>query len=266
MFIFRKDINNVGDWWSPPFKYFKFNSSDNCDLMDPNLSKIKSNVIILGGGGLGKDFFYQYINNIKKFFTRSKLITWGVGFTLYENKNKKTLLDPGKIQHKTIHKNIFEGFDLIGCRDFGLNFKNYTWLPCASCMHNDFEKFHSKTPTKKIGIYHHYRFPLKSDLVKDEDIMDNSGNDINIKLKFLSNYEYIITNTYHGVYWSQLLNRKSICVPFKSSVLNFKYKPLFALQNISDKDFEEVKNYPNYLDECRNVNKKFYQDVLNNFF
>ena len=91
---------------------------------------------------MGKDFFYQYINNIKKFFTRSKLITWGVGFTLYEN--KKTLLDPDKIQHKNIHENIFEGFDLIGCRDFGLNFKNYTWLPCASCMHNDFEKFYSK--------------------------------------------------------------------------------------------------------------------------
>ena len=96
--------------------------------------------------------------------------------------------------------------------------------------------------------------------------MDNSGNDINIKLKFLSNYEYIITNTYHGVYWSQLLNKKNICVPFKSSVLNFKHKPHFALQNISDKDFEETKNYPNYLEECRNINKKFYQDVLNNFF
>ena len=28
--------------------------------------------------------------------------------------------------------------------------------------------------------------------------------------------------------------------------------------NISDKDFEETKNYPNYLEECRNINKKFY--------
>ena len=114
---------------------------------------------------------------------------------------------------------------------------------------------------KKIGVFNHYRMELKISGIETENYMSNYGTDLNEKLNFLSNYEYIITNSYHGVYWAQLLNKKVLCYPVKSSLFNFPYKPNFIKGIIDDQLLDECKNYPNFLDQCIEANLKFRQKV-----
>ena len=86
------------------------------------------------------------------------------------------------------------------------------------------------------------------------DCMSNYGTNLEEKLNFLSQYEFIITNSYHGVYWSQLLNKKVLCYPVKSSLLNFLYEPSFIFKNITNDILESCKNYPDFFDLCIDAN------------
>ena len=102
---------------------------------------------------------------------------------------------------------------------------------------------------------------LKISGIENENFMSNYGIDLDEKLNFLSNYEYIITNSYHGVYWAQLLNRKVLCFPVKSSLFNFSHKPIFINGIINNNLLDACKNYPNFLEECIEANLKFRKRV-----
>jgi len=71
----------------------------------------------------------------------------------------------------------------------------------------------------------------------------------------------VITNSYHGVYWSGLLNRKVIAVPFSTKFYNFRNA--VCLETSSDKlldinYLETISNKigvtRNFLELCRNSN------------
>ena len=80
-------------------------------------------------------------------------------------------------------------------------------------MNNLFFKYRDIKPKKLIGVYKHKRVDLFSkNNINDYPKMDNSGVNIEEKLKFISNFDYIITNNYHGVYWTTLLERKVMMV------------------------------------------------------
>ena len=79
-------------------------------------------------------------------------------------------------------------------------------------------------------------------------------------------YEYIITNTYHGVYWATLLERKVIVLPFKSGLFSFKYPPVYCFDgNISDDLMNKAKVYEGILEEDRKLNFGFYNYLVNKY-
>ena len=55
--IFRKDKTNVGDWWSPPHKYFPLDISASIDLLNSETVPNEPGLYIVGGGGLGNSGF-----------------------------------------------------------------------------------------------------------------------------------------------------------------------------------------------------------------
>ena len=65
-FVFRPDKRNVGDWWSPPFRYFPFKPAQVIDILNPSNIFAQTDTIIMGGGGLGRESFRPYLNKIKK--------------------------------------------------------------------------------------------------------------------------------------------------------------------------------------------------------
>ena len=269
MFIDINFNSNPISYWSSPKNYF-----DNLK----NIPKIKYNELkenedkdyfIVGGGSITKNTINE-LNSFNKKRPETKLIAWGLGLNLFDYTNDKIILPEFK-QARGLKLNFFKNFELQGLRDFGMNF-DYDWVPCASCLHPFFQKYKKVLPKKKVGILHNSNMD-KIRGVDPEDYMSIKSFDIDNILKFIANFEFIISNSYYGVYWAQLLNKKVICLPVKYSLINLRYQPLylkpkhFSIANVDDaiklnkNVFEMCPSTPNFLDESIEVNYEFNAKV-----
>ncbi len=275
MFI-KNFNNNCGDYWSSPQFYFSdFKDYPTTELKNVDQNTNLKNFVILGGGPLGVKSIMDKILLLKT-NNQIKLICWGVGF------NEFDFLKLGKLittidQLKKVKENYFKDFDLIGLRDADIKKFKYFWVPCTSCLNPYFIKFHKTSSIKKIGVYYHHDLKFFVNGVLDEDYLSNEGTDIEEKIEFISRYEYIITNSYHGVYWAQLLKKKVICLPFKSSLFRFPTPPIFLRYDnfkliidkksnkqtfkIKDDVFEQCIVDPDFLDKSIVANYDFYKKV-----
>lgn len=258
-FLFRADETNAGDWWCPPFRYFRFKPAIAGDVLDTSLNTEGLSTIIVGGGGIGTEFFRPHLNRLSR-RRNYKIIAWGVGVDT-KSDTKKIL----KNNNHDLYGDYFNNFDDVGIRVHSDDQK-FRHIPCASCMSNLFDKYRQKKPTKHIGIYSHKRAQLSINDNTKYDYNSNEGNNIEEKLSFLSNHEYIITNTYHGAYWGTLLERKIIIIPFKSGLFSFKHKPTYSFDGKIDNDLlHSAKIHHGTLEESRKLNIEFYEYIVNKY-
>ena len=187
-FIFRADRTNVGDWACPPFKYFPFKPFQIGDILDEKFSIRQDDIVIIGGGGIGTNFFKQYLERIKR-FNNQNLILWGAGVDVVSDK-KSLLLKNEKYE---FYGSYFDFIKEIGIRVF-TEPQRYNYVPCASCMSNLFFKYRDVKPNNLIGCYSHKRVPLNISF--NEKIISNLYSNLNslnilqlIKLK--DNYKSI---------------------------------------------------------------------------
>lgn len=260
MNIFRIDQDNVGDWWSPPVRYIDFKNKDTLDILEFKEIPNETGVHIVGGGSLGRPFFAEHRERLTRADRRYALIAWGVGADVREA--PESVLTPEA--NEDLLGAGFDDFDVRGTRVFGSP-KNTAWVPCASCLHPLFDIYRKRAPEKRVGVYFHKRVSLNIPGISQNDRCANNGNDIEEKLQFLSSYEFIITNTYHGVYWSTLLNRKTICVPFKSGLFSFRHKPHYITHSLSTMDFSAAPSYQHALEECRDANIDFFNHLTRHY-
>jgi len=259
-FFHRIDANNAGDWFSCPSSFFPFKTHKTSDIMYASKEDLpKENaIVILGGGGLGTAAFKRQLDFL--FQSRRDLIkiTWGVGFN--STASTKTLLPSDEID---LYGDYFSNFDIVGTREFKTPQHGY-WVPCASCMHPAFDYFASRTKSGGIGVYAHKDRPLK---INNTELpyLTNDGNNLFEKLDFLSRFEFVLTNTYHGVYWATLLGAKVICQPFKSSLHSFKHPPVMTTGAVDADTLNSATSYPSSLSECRQVNVNFYHMLTQKF-
>lgn len=206
--FYRKNTGNIGDQYSTPLKYFEFPNFDiyqydlHSEVTEEVLQEIKGSVVIFGGGGLVANDYFE--KNIKKIINSApkKVIWWGVGHNSHTEEN---------INEYPIY---LGDEDLIGLRDFGVKFE---WVPCSSCMHPLFNNEY--IPTRKVVVYQHKHHPLNLD---NFEVMDNYT-EIDKVIPFLGSAEIVITNSYHGAYWTSLLGKKVLLVnPFSSKFHYFK--------------------------------------------
>ena len=261
MNIHRLDNTNVGDWWSPPGRYFPFKPSPVVDIISSEQIPNNQGVYIVGGGGLGRPFFREHLEKLKRKERQYKLIAWGVGSDIDEN--KEGVIPESLIHNKDLLGDYFDGFDEIGTRVYDQK-KGRIWVPCASSMHPAFFYYREKKPVKKMGVFFHKRVPIRS-VINEQDSISNEGSNLEEKLDFMSKYEFILTNTYHGVFWATLLNRKVLCIPFKSGLHSFKHKPHYIESAPNDLDYQLAKNYEFALEESRLANINFYAFISNKY-
>jgi len=252
-FIFRADSTNCGDWWCPPFRYFPFRPGVAGDIFDSEFKVENSDTVILGGGGIGSPTFETHLDRIKK----SKpdiTIVWGAGVDTKSKRNE--VLKSGDYD---LWGNYFDFADEIGMRVHS-NPQRFNYVPCVSCMSNLFFKYRERKPTHKIGVYTHKDVPLMTrDNPNRLPVEDNRGIDLESKIKFLSSCEYVITNTYHGVYWATLLERKVICIPYKTGLFSFKHPPVFSSDGgLDDELMDQAKSYEGVLEESRRLNVEYF--------
>lgn len=236
--LYKFNKNNIGDIKSPSLKYFTLNENvvfdDICKVKQLNFKNTKA--IIVGGGGL------TYFNDSMQYICSNygkKLIGWGIGVN---NHKEKLITFP----------NYFDKFKLLGVRDYNTK---YNWVPCASCMDNFFDNS-KKHIVDEIGIVEHIDVPININLPK----IKNNVSFENI-INFINKFDTIISNSYHGVYWSTLLNKKVICIPFSNRFYGFKHKPTI-IYDINQWKNTKTQRYPEALQECREANIKFYNCVV----
>ena len=109
--LHRIDKNNIGDFYSSPSHYFKFNDDIKLiDIHNENSSNIipSNSIIIVGGGGLLNCL--QTWNNLIQLCKEknNKLICWSAGFNIHISNH-----NCWKIRKK-LNMKIF---DLIGIRN-----------------------------------------------------------------------------------------------------------------------------------------------------
>lgn len=296
--FYRIDQNNPGDLFSNPSRYF-FKDKETTKIDVDHIKKTswkQDDTLIVGGGGLiGNENFESLVERISKSPDEQLLIDiLETNLKIASNENKKILqkwksdiqlitLDVLQNLNRKVGPRILWGvgynskekeidsyilnypsyitqFDLVGVRDWDTD---YRWVPCASCMHPAFDKEYEIK--NEIVWFEHKKRLIETKVfdVKPAPRMLNTGQNIEQIIEFLGSAETVVTNSYHGVYWATLLNRKVICIPWGSKFNMFKHTPTMASEKNWHEKINEAISYPNALEECREANTIFYEDVLN---
>lgn len=238
----------MGDRYSCPFDYFQFSDAKRTNFGDLHLSRNHSIILpnlVFGGGGMLHDVFIEIFKRFTTHPNKRKLIFWGAGINEHD-------LD------KQYFPAFLDVFDLVGLRDFN---NPWEYVPCVSCMSSLFDKINS--PTMDVIIYEHSGHSIPIDGTKRNNEL-KPGEDLNTIINFLSQGNTIISNSYHGIYWGQLLGRRTLIFePFSNRFHGFKYQPpICNRDNWESKLQFNIKLATNYLEECRAINRQFYQKVL----
>ena len=251
---------NAGDFWSTPLKYYNFNGYPikHVHFMDiwesiqntPNHEQylIKDSLVVIGGGGL-LTTEGNFLQETTEFLVKNnKVIFWGVGSNTFEKPSYDILNHPNVI--------------LSGIRDIVHGF-NVDYLPCVSCKHPLFEKEYSST--ESIGIIEHPRHPIN---ISGFDKINNQSN-IETIVSFLSSKSKIISSTFHGIYWSQLLDKEVLYFKttdtINSKILSMKHRiPICDLSNFSEK-INNISSTKGMLSESRKLNDDFYIKTIKIF-
>lgn len=247
---------NLGDDYSSPVHYFTFGEPvtrvgiGNTQVFE----KVKNpSAVIIGGGGLVAPFALESLRNIFSYYkNKCPIIGWGIGINFHSDKLKNTDTQTAA----EANYEILDKFDFLGIRD---HLTAYDWLPCSSCLH-PFFSFDS-APTREFVIYEHRDHPIP---ISEIPKMNNFHNSLKEVVEFFTTAECIITNSYHGVYWATLLNRKVICIPFSTRFMSTKFPPIYISEPGDYKDAaKSAKSYPKAREICIRKNLDFYNRITN---
>jgi len=259
--IHRIDQNNVGDLFSSPNHYFeKINKT--LDIFDYKtldsitkenfISKICDNSLIIGGGGLlNRPSFEKQMKLFETLGQKGKkTVLWGVG---HNEKNKSTF---GKVTRYNIDTSKF---GLVGVRDYDMK---ELWVPCSSCLHPILDT--RATIENEIGLIFHQKTMSNGKIqnkLKDFPSISNSSSLEEI-INFIAKSETIVTDSYHAMYWSILMEKKVVVIPNSSKFYSFKYNPVFSSFDNFQQDIKKPQRYLGVLDECRQINTDFSEKVF----
>lgn len=255
-FIHRIDKTNPGDYWSCPSHYFPFSGGQ--EFVDIRNIKgyLTKDLVVFGGGGLlGRVTWDQNVADLAK---NNNVVLWGAGQNTYGQKKKGDMVG---IKVETNVPSYIKYFNKVGLRDYNVG---YDWVPCASCMHSVFLKASKIKPTKDILGIEHNKIKLRSDFFStiSHNISVNEIEDFILKI---AEYKNVITNTYHGAYWSLLLGKKVLIQPWSSKFNNLKWNVDYIGRNEQTQPtiFNKLdllkNNNEHALEEARTANQKFYE-------
>jgi len=260
--IHRIDVNNVGDFYCAPHHYFDILKGKSLDIFDYKsedktklntfISEITHNSLIIGGGGLlNRSGFVKQMKMFEELTQKNKkIVLWGVG---HNDKHKSNF---GKINSYNIDVNKFK---VVGTRDYNMP---TDYVPCVSCLHPIFDKEYDEV--QDVGIIFHKDTLKNKNLIQRLEKYPTTSNTTNLEelVRFIGKSNTIVTDSYHAMYWSMLLNKKVIAIPNSSKFFDFKYKPVFSNFDQFEDDLKKGKSFTGIKEECREINLKFAEKVF----
>lgn len=237
---------NLGDLLSSPWNYFPvLQHSAWIDADDYP----RGDVIFGGSGMIYQGYQASMIRASED--PAIKKIVWATGI----NRHGST---------DVIFPQWLDKFHLVGLRDFG---NPYEYVPCPSCLNAQFD-VKRKSIVDEIVVFEHDMFPITLDgnptfpRMKNGDVTSPCG--FYQVLDFLAKGQIVITNSYHGTYWSMLLGQKVLLYkPWSSKFLSFKHPPQICDEHTWKEMCDESTSAPeDFLRECREVNRSFADRVF----
>jgi hypothetical protein len=238
--IYHSRADNIGDKLCGPAQFFWPQQVARVNFL---YQLTKPEHAILGGGQV-----FGQINTFSEKYQDDPagcLVAWGVGV-------------PQKGKNDAVVRDVASRFALFGTR-------NYEWrdeldfVPCASCMSSALDN--APAPTQEVVVYAHRKktpslasddaFPLKT----------NKTQDAEAAIHFIAQGETVVTSSYHGVYWAQLLGRKVICIPYNDKFSTLQYPPVTATETSWKSKLGRAKQTHPLLDEYREINRQFAAKV-----
>lgn len=244
--VHRIDPANIGDLCSAPARHLDFlqhaRCLDICALNERNHGQLDEATVILGGGGLlGQAYFDRGIHALLQARPRRR-ICWGAGHNVH---GCQVIGMPGYL----------DDFDLVGVRDHG---QRHEWVPDTSCLHVLFDQ--PRPIRHDVVLYEQASFGRSA--LQGLPRMSNKERSFSKVLDFLASGEVLLTSSYHGAYWGMLLNRRVILINvFSSKFHGFKHQPPIATEDGWKSKLSEAQNYPEALAEYRSANLHFSERV-----
>ena len=246
-FVCRFGSSNVGDDNCSPIQYFPFEgfNVEKITLTEQReafrngaLMKNSEDRYVIGGG------FFD-LKHFKCFAHSRQSVFWGGGIRdIHKNVNWLT---------RRQKKLPFSENIRYGVRDYGFG---HDWVPCVSCMSPLFDA--SYEVKRDYGVFQHHRKEIK--LPFDKRVNDNVS--FADAVRFLAESECVITNSYHGAYWSILLGKRVFLFnEINQKTRTFKWMPMLC-EGDEWRDKKRAPFYPEALEEARGRNEMFYQEVL----
>jgi len=249
-FINRLDESNCGDRVVCPLPYyydfFKQYRIIRHDMRFIDYDSIDgSDVVIIGGGGMFDyaEFTNRGINRVLD--TGATVIAWSPGFNTHTE-----YCGTFKTKIK------FDRFAAVTVRDFHNDY-GLDYLPDVTCKLPGLKKQYMEK--RMFGIARHKDYPIRG-FSYDTITNDQSLEDI---LRFIGETEIVISNSFHMIYWSLLMGKRTICAdPFSSKFYSYKYKPTY-FNTQKDKLQSCVEQAQNYqiLEESLEATDKFFEQV-----
>jgi len=242
----RRHRGNAGDFYCNPSRYFEDFSATTHPIQLQNKPRYQvtdagNKIVVVGGGGLIHPSFTENINQVVN-QNPELLIVWGIGTNYDVNKDRG-------------YPEWLDKADMIGLRDYNTSIGEY--LPCVTCMHYTFDNPYKITHDK---VYYLHASKEKPNV--DAPILTNKSKDIYNIIRFLASGETVVTNSYHGAYWAMLLGRNVQVVPWSTKFTTFKHPPVM-LESIHEVSNDTMTLPKDYLEECRELNKNFYERFKN---
>lgn len=237
----KPDPTNLGDLLSNPFLYFNFENVSTYDIIEYNKTDPTDKHLVFGGGGLiGHRKMSPMIQHVSHHPGAKSVTFWGAGHNF--KADEQHLLYPDYLKRA----------DLIGIRDY---INQEDWVPCASCMNSELDRSH--VVTQDFVIYTHKKISMN---LKNPQypVMSNGAENFKSIINFLGSAETVITNSYHGAYWSLLLGKR---VKLFNWNIKFDYfrEPLEFVDNIEAVAVEPFTKNDSILELYRDRNRQFAQ-------
>ena len=244
--LHRKAKNNVGDFYCNPSRYFEIDCLST-ELVSDKYD-VTNNTVIIGGGGLIHKKFSTCIEKIVQDKPKQTVL-WGVGHNFGYKHGKKSKDNP-------YYPKWINQCNLVGIRDWIENYEKY-YLPCVSCMHPAFDKDYNEQH-KFVYFVHAAKSKFKN---SNYPVMKNNEMNFDKVIEFLGSGNTIITDSYHGAYWAQLLGKNVQVASWSVKFNHMKYQPYF-LDDINVKPNKIKNDVDSFLAECREYNNAFYQKFI----
>lgn len=247
IFAHRLDIHNPGDYWSSPGRWLGdrlpgdiFDYKQLADLRDHHADRL-----IIGGGGFGAKF----IACIDRFLSQNRvqeIVIWG------------TAWESGRADLQE----FLAKCSLAGVREWrDYRSDSVTWVPCASVLHSRLPRMAKHQPQADWLVVDHWkRKAIQFGLQHTR--MTNYNNSMDQILEAIAGHRFVLTSSYHVVYWSLLLKRRVAFVsnPWLPKIDHMRW-PVPAAETFAWRLIDETQIYPDAYDQALQANLDFLAKV-----